>query len=270
MEQRILINEEDLGHEVKSIKSRWQRTIITKWFLRHVLPSRIDPQTKRTTILKLKGFIRGLKIPNIDTGKLQTMRKCLHNRSKGLLGSRAVTNFLPLRTTGMSGKNDKIIANGLGLSKKHGLDSLPIMRYFITHLGTNRDKQLAPKVSFCSEGDSKVPPQLYLSRHEDDTCRIFHEEEKLVSDSAGDAATQTLKTYTKNIQAGVVTRASRHNLSQTQGHLLREAKMKEICLKHNPDMAQDMKTDPFYLKPQLLTWLLIPDQYKILRSIFYR
>ena len=96
MEERILISEEDLGHEVKSIKSRWQRTIITKWFLRHVLPSRIDPQTKRTTILKLKGFIRGLKIPNIDTGKLQTVRKCLHNRSKGLLGSRAVTNLLPL------------------------------------------------------------------------------------------------------------------------------------------------------------------------------
>ena len=115
MEQRILISEEDLGHEVKSIKSRWQRTIITKWFLRHVLPSRIDPQTKRTTILKLKGFIRGLKIPNIDTGKLQTVRKCLHNRSKGLLGSRAVTNFLPLRTTGKKGKNDKIITNGLGL-----------------------------------------------------------------------------------------------------------------------------------------------------------
>ena len=36
--------------------------------------------------------------------------------------------------------------------------------------------------------------QLYLSRHEDDTCRIFHEEEKLVSDSAGDAGMQTLKT----------------------------------------------------------------------------
>ena len=139
-----MMSEEDLGHEVKSIKSRWQRTIITKWFLRHVLPSRIDPQTKRTTILKLKGFIRGLKIPNIDTSKLQTVRKCLHKKSKGLLGSRAVTNFLPLRTTGMLGKNDKIIANGLGLSKKHGLDSLPIMGYFITQLGTNGDKQSAP------------------------------------------------------------------------------------------------------------------------------
>ena len=133
------------------------------------------------------------------------------------------------------------------------------MGYFITQLGTNGDKQLAPKVSFCSEGDSKVPPQLYLSRHEDDTCRIFHEEEKLVSDSAGDAATQVLKTYTKNIQAGVVTRAWRHNLSRTQGHLLREAKMKEIYLMHNPDMAQDMKTDPFYLKPWLLTRLSSPD-----------
>ena len=63
------------------------------------------------------------------------------------------------------------------------------------------------RVLFCSEGDSKVPPQLYLSHHEDDTCRIFHEEEKLVSDSAGDAATQVLKTYTKNIQDSVVMRA---------------------------------------------------------------
>ena len=52
-----------------------------------------------------------------------------------------------------------------------------------------------------------MPPQLYLSRHEDDPCRTFHEEEKLVSDSMGDAATQVLKTYTKNIQAGVVMRA---------------------------------------------------------------
>ena len=78
-----------------------------------------------------------MKIANNDTGKLQTMKKCLHNGSKGLLGSRAVTNFLPLRTTGKLGKNDKIIANGLGLSKKYGLDSLPIMGYFITQLGTN-------------------------------------------------------------------------------------------------------------------------------------
>ena len=94
-----------------------------------------------------------------------------------------------------------------------------------------------------------MPLQHYLSCHEDDTCRTFHKEEKLVSDSAGDAAMQVLKTYTKNIQAGVVTRARRHNLSRTQGHLLGEAKMKEIYLMHKPDMAQDMKTDPFYLKP---------------------
>ena len=40
--------------------------------------------------------------------------------------------------------------------------------------------------------------------------------------------------------------------------------MKEIYLMHNPDMAQDMKTDPFYLKPRLLTRLSSPDQYKIL------
>ena len=85
-----------------------------------------------------------------------------------------------------------------------------------------------------------MPPQLYLSCHEDDPCRTFHEEEKLVSDSMGDAATQVLKTYTKNIQAGVVMRAWRHNFSRTQGHLLREAKIKEIYLIHNPDMAQDM------------------------------
>ena len=81
------------------------------------------------------------------------------------------------------------------------------MGYFITQLGTNRDKQLAPKVLFWSEGDSKVPPQLYLSRHEDDPCQTFHEEEKLVSDSMGDAATQVLKTYTKNIEDSVVMRA---------------------------------------------------------------
>ena len=102
------------------------------------------PQTKRMTILKLKDFIRGLKIANIESGKLQTVRKCSCKRSKGLLGLRAITNLLPLRTTGKLGKNDKIIANGLGLSKKHGLDSLPIMGYFITQLGTNGDKQSAP------------------------------------------------------------------------------------------------------------------------------
>ena len=85
-----------------------------------------------------------------------------------------------------------------------------------------------------------MPPQLYLSHHEDDTCRTFHKEETLVSDSMGDTAMQALKNYTKNIQAGVVMRAWRHNLSRMQGHLLREAKMKEICLKHNPDMAQNM------------------------------
>ena len=102
------------------------------------------PQTKRMTVLKLKGFIQGLKIANIDTGKLQTVKKCSHNRSKGLLGSKAIMNFLPLRTTGKLGKNDKIIANGLRLSKKHRLDSLPIMGYFITQLGTNGDKQSAP------------------------------------------------------------------------------------------------------------------------------
>ena len=44
--------------------------------------------------------------------------------------------------------------------------------------------------------------------------------------------------------------------------------MKDICLKYNPDMTQDMKTDLFYLKPQLLTRLSIPDQYKILRNNF--
>ena len=44
--------------------------------------------------------------------------------------------------------------------------------------------------------------------------------------------------------------------------------MKEICLKHNPDMAQDMKTDPFDLKTWLLTWLSSPDRYKILRNDF--
>ena len=44
--------------------------------------------------------------------------------------------------------------------------------------------------------------------------------------------------------------------------------MKEIYLMHNPDMAQDMKTDPFYLKPWLLTRLSSPDRYKILRNDF--
>ena len=37
---------------------------------------------------------------------------------------------------------------------------------------------------------------------------------------------------------------------------------------HNPDMAQDMKTDPFYLKPWLLTLLSSPDRYKILGNNF--
>ena len=79
-----------------------------------------------------------MKIANIDIGKLQTVKKCSHNRSKGLLGSRAVTNFLPLRTTVKLGKNDKIIANGLGLSKKHGLDSLPIMGVFYYSAGNEQ------------------------------------------------------------------------------------------------------------------------------------